>query len=112
MHGLVQSIRPDLPTATGGAAAGALAGSGVPIVGAPVGAAVGAVGAVAVRHTILARAAAKEAALREAIFNPDIYEKVMSTSSLTPAVRNRLNKAIRPYLIIANTEAAVDHARD
>lgn len=112
LHSMVQALKPDLPTLTGGATAGAVAGSAVPVVGAPFGAAIGATGAVAARHLILARQAAKEAALREAIFNPDIYEKVMSSASLAPAVRNRMNKAIRPYLIIANTEAAADGARD
>lgn len=114
LHSILQGLREtNLPTMTGGATAGAVAGSAVPIVGAPIiGAGIGAATAVGARHLILARQAAKEAALREAIFNPDIYEKVMSSASLAPAVRARMNKAIRPYLIIANTEAAANGARD
>ncbi len=102
----------NLPTVTGGATAGAVIGSAVPVVGTGFGAAAGAVSAAVTRRLILARMAAQEAAMREAIFNPAIYERVMSSASLTPAVRKMMNKAIRPYLIIANTEAATDEARD
>lgn len=111
MTKMVNGLRENLPTVGGGATAGAVVGSAVPIVGTGVGAAAGAAGAYAARRLVLARINAQEAALREAIFDPKIYERVMSNSSLDPVTRRMMNKAVRPYLIIANTEAVADRAK-
>lgn len=106
MHRLVQSLRGDLPTALGGATAGAIAGSTAGPLGTTIGGAAGAAGAYLGRHLMLARTAAREAALREALFDGEIFERAMSSASLDPVVRRRIGDKIKPYILIANTEAA------
>lgn len=106
LTGLLRELRPDLPTMTGGATLGAGVGSVVPGVGTAVGAMAGAAGAVATRRLMLARMAAREAAVREAIFDPAIYERVMSAAEISPATRRMLGKKIKPYLVIANSAAS------
>lgn len=111
-HRLMQSLRDDLPTVMGGAVMGGAAGSFLPLAGTSVGAGVGAATAWGARHLAFARTAAKEAALREAIFNPDIFEKVMSSASLAEPVKKRMMQAIRPYVVIANQAAQGDQHAD
>jgi hypothetical protein len=111
-HRLVQALRGDLPTAIGGATAGALAGSALGPLGTGAGTIIGGAAGLVGRSAMIARTAAKEAALREAVFNPDVFERVMSSASLDPVVKKRIGDRILPYVLIANTEAAGDHARD
>jgi hypothetical protein len=108
----VQALRGDLPTAIGGATAGALAGSALGPLGTGAGTIIGGAAGLVGRSAMIARTAAKEAALREAVFNPDVFERVMSSASLDPVVKKRIGDRILPYVLIANTEAAGDHARD
>ena len=82
-----------------------------PIAGS-IGAIAGGAASLVGRHAMIARTAAKEAALREAVFNPDVFERVMSSASLDPVVKKRIGDRILPYVLIANTEMAGDNARD
>lgn len=108
-HRIVQGLRSELPSVAAGALAGGIAGSMLPGAGTATGVGVGVAAALG-RRVMQARTAAKEAALREIIFNPDLYEKAMSQASLAPAVKKMLAQKIRPYMLIANTEAInADH---
>lgn len=114
---IVHSLRSDLLAIGGGAVVGGAIGSIVPGVGTLAGAgigggmgATGAMGGTAGKRLMQARTAAKEAALREMVFNADLYEKGMSQAMLAPAVKRMLAKKIRPYVLIANTEAVNDSA--
>lgn len=111
-HRIVQGLRGDLPSVAGGATAGAVAGASLGLTGTTGGAILGAAGSLVGRHIMLARTAAKEAALREMVFNPTLFERGMSEASLSPAAKKLLIDRIRPYVLIANTEAARDAMDD
>jgi hypothetical protein len=111
-HRLIQSLRSDLPSVAGGALVGATLGSSVPGGGTFTGAVVGATATGITKRLMELRTAAKEAALREMIFNRDLFERGMSSASLDAASRRLLSNKIKPYIILANSEAVSQAGED